>query len=176
MGESNGLGQLSDEELARRIRDLMAEMGPLEEALGRLRVEVQRLASEQRRRERQSHLRARIQVRTTLQQGEMPTLQQAAESVDELLPGPAPLRDLRFFRDSGTEVGLGYATGREPTIWMTNGGETVAVRSMAEVRSRYLEGWDFGTSAHPGVRIHILNSRTEKVVPASEVFLRAGEG
>jgi hypothetical protein len=172
MGESNGLGQLPDEELARRIRDLMAEMGPLEAALGRLRVEAQRLASEQRRRERQSHMRARMQVRTTLHKGQLPTLQQAAESADELLPGPAPLRDLRFFRDSGTEVGLGYATGREPTIWMTNGGETVAVRSIAEVRSRYLEGWDFGTSAHPGVRIHVLNSRTEKVVPASEVFLR----
>jgi hypothetical protein len=70
---------------------------------------------------------------------------------------------------------VGYATGREPLIWMTNGGETVAVRSIAEVRSRYLQGWDFGTGAHPGVRIHILNSRTEKMVPASEVFLRVRE-
>src|SRR5579864_9518016 len=175
MGESNGLGGLSDEELARRIRDLMAEMGPLEENLGRLRVEVQRLASEQRRRERQSHLRARMQVRTTLEKGQLPSLQQAAESVEELLPGPAPLRDLRFFRDSGTEVGLGYATGREPTIWMTNGSETVAVRSIAEVRSRYLEGWEFGTGAHPGVRIHVLNSRTEKVVAPSEVFIRRSD-
>jgi transposase InsO family protein len=175
MSETNALGQLSDEDLARRIRELMAEMGPLEEALGRLRVEVQRLASEQHRRERQRHLKARMQVRTTLAQGQLPTLQQAAESVEELLPGPAPLRDLRFFRDSGTEVGLGYATGREPLVWMTNGGETVALRSIAEIRARYLEGWDFGAGAHPGVRIHVLNTRTEKVVPASEVFVRTRE-
>jgi len=176
MAESNGITQLSDDDLAGRIRELMAEMGPLEESLGRLRVEVQRLASEQRRRERQRHLSARLQVRTTLAQGQLPSLQQAAESLEELLPNPCALGDLRFFRDSGTEVGLGYATGREPTIWMTNGGETVAVRSIAEVRSRYLMGWDFGTSAHPGVRIHILNTRTEKVVPASEVFIRLRDG
>jgi nucleoside 2-deoxyribosyltransferase len=79
---------------------------------------------------------------------------------------------LRFFRDSGTEVGLGYATAREPTVWMTNGSSTAAVKNVAEVRSRYLDGWDFGTTAHPGVRIHIPNSRTEKILEASEVFVK----
>jgi hypothetical protein len=55
---------------------------------------------------------------------------------------------------------------------MTNGSSTAAVKTIAEIRSRYLEGWDFGTAAHPGVRIYIPNSRTEKILQASEVFVR----
>jgi len=46
---------------------------------------------------------------------------------------------------------------------------------VAEVRDRYREGWDFGTAAHPGVRIHIPNSRTEKILAPSEVFLKVRE-
>jgi hypothetical protein len=105
----------------------------------------------------------------------MATLQQVAESSNDLVPPEAPLKDLRFFRDSGTEVGLGYATGREPTIWMTNGSSTAGVKTVAEIRSRYLEGWDFGTAQHPGVRIHIPNSRTEKILQAAEVYVKERE-
>jgi hypothetical protein len=111
-------------------------------------------------------------VRTTLAKGQLPTLQQVAESLNDLVPAEAPLSGLRFFRDSGTEVGLGYATGREPTVWMTSGGSTLAVKTVTEIRARYADGWDFGTAAHPGVRIHIPNSRTERIVNASEVFVR----
>lgn len=175
MAAANDLSQVSDDELARRIRELMGEMGPLEESLGRLRVQVQQLASEQRRRERQRHLATRLQVRTTVQKGQMPTLQQVAESIDELVPALTPLRALRFFRDSGTEVGLGYATGREPMLWMTNGSETVSVRTIADVRARYADGWDFGTGAHPGVRIHLPNTRTEKILQATEVYVQPSQ-
>src|SRR5947208_14717567 len=172
MTEQANLDQASDEDLARRIREIMAEMAPLEEALGRLRVQIQQVASGQKKRERSQHLKARMQVRTTVAQGQMPTLQQVAESSNDLVPPDTALTGLRFFRDSGTEIGLGYATGREPTVWMTNGSSTVAVKTIAEIRSRHLDGWDFGTAAHPGVRIHIPNSRTEKIVQPSDVFLR----
>jgi sulfite reductase alpha subunit-like flavoprotein len=171
MAEHKPLDQASDEELATRVRELMAEMAPLEEALGRLRTQIQQLVSEQKRRERSQHLKSRMQLRTTLAQGQMPTLQQIAESANDLVPAGAALKDLRFFRDSGTEIGLGYATGREPTVWMTNGSSTVALKTVAEIRGRYVDGWDFGTAAHPGVRIHIPNSRTEKIVAATDVFL-----
>ena len=172
MAEHVNLDQASDEDLARRIREIMAEMAPLEEALGRLRVQIQQVAGEQKKRERSQHLKARMQVRTTVAQGQMPTLQQVAESSNDLVLPETALAGLRFFRDSGTEIGLGYATGREPTLWMTNGSNTAAVKTIAEIRSRYLEGWDFGTAAHPGVRIHIPNSRTEKILRASEVFVK----
>src|SRR2546426_10951411 len=175
MAEHPTLEQASDEELARRIREIRAEMAPLEEALGRLRIQIQQVASEQKKRERSQHLKARMQVRTTVTQGQMPTLQQVAESSNDLVPPETALAGLRFFRDSGTEVGLGYATGREPTVWMTNGSSTAAVKTIAEIRARYLEGWDFGTAAHQGVRIHIPNSRTEKILQAVEVFLRVEE-
>jgi len=172
MAEPLNLEQASDEDLARRVRDIMAEMTPLEEALGRLRAQIQQVVSEQKKRERTQHLKSRMQVRTTVAQGQMPTLQQVAESSNDLVPPDASLAALRFFRDSGTEIGLGYATGREATVWMTNGSSTAAIKTIAEIRSRYIDGWDFGTAAHPGVRIHIPNSRTEKILHASEVFAR----
>src|ERR1700737_1466861 len=173
MAEHGSLDQASDEDLARRVREIMAEMAPLEEALGRLRAQIQQLASEQRKRERAQHLKTRMQVRTTVARGQMPTLQQVAESANELVPSDASLAGLRFFRDSGTEIGLGYATAREPTVWMTNGSSTAAVKTIAEIRARYLEGWDFGTAAHSGGRIHTPNTRTEKILQATEVFIRA---
>src|SRR4030081_3272882 len=176
MAEHVNLDQASDEDLARRIREIMAEMAPIEEALGRLRVQIQQVAAEQKKRERSQHLKARIQVRTTVAQGQMPTLQQVAESSNDLVPPETALAGLRFFRDSGTEIGLGYATGREATVWLTNGLSTAGVKTIAEIRSRYLEGWDFGTAAHPGVRIHVPNSRTEKILQASEVFVRLKGG
>src|ERR671935_633478 len=166
MAEYKSLDQASDDELAGRVREIMAEMAPLEEALGRLRAQIQQVVSEQKRRERTQHLKSRMQVRTTVAQGQMPTLQQVAESSNDLVPPGTSLTGLQFFRDSGTEVGLGYATAREPTVWMTNGSSTTAVKTIAEIRARYLEGWDFGTAAHPGVRIHIPNSRTEKMLQA----------
>lgn len=169
-------GELSDNELASRVRQLMTEMVPLEASLGRLRSQMQLVVSEQRKRERREHLKARLQVRTTLAQGELASLQQIAESSNDLLAADTPLASLRFFRDSGTEIGLGYATARAPSVFMTNGGSTQAVTTIAEIRSRYLDGWDFGTASHPGVRIHIPNTRTEKVVQASEVFLRPKAG
>src|SRR3982075_1398178 len=142
MAEQVNLDQASDEDLARRIREIMAEMAPLEEALGRLRVQIQQGASEQKKRERSQHLKARMQVRTTVAQGQMPTLQQVAESSNALVPPEAALAGLRFFLDSGTEIGLGYATGREPTVWMTNGSNTAAGETITEIRPRYLERWD----------------------------------
>jgi hypothetical protein len=175
LADSINLEQSSDEDLERRVRELMAEMGPLEESLARLRVQIQQVATEQRKRERSRHLKTRLQVRTTVAQGQMPTLLQVAESANDLVPRDLPLTALRFFRDSGTQVGLGYATAREPAVWMTNGSATLALKTVAEIRARYEEGWDFGTAAHPGVRIHIPNSRTEKIVQPSEVFVRTSD-
>src|SRR2546430_8025739 len=179
MAEHPTLDQASDEDLAQRVREIMAQMAPLEEALGRLRAQIQQVVSEQKKRERSQHLKARMQVRTTVAQGQMPTLQQVAESSNDLVPPEASLAGLRFFRDSGTEVGLGYATAREPTVWMTNGSSTAAVKTIAEIRSRYLDDSDFGTAALPGVRIHIPNSRREQILTSAQAFLRlrnAGRG
>jgi hypothetical protein len=176
MADHVSLDQATNDDLARRVRDIMTEMAPLEEALGRLRAQIQQVVSEQKKRERSQHLKARMQVRTTVAQGQMPTLQQVAESSNDLVPPDSTLSGLRFVRDSGTEVGLGYATAREPTVWMTNGASTVAIKTVAEIRTRYTDGWDFGTAAHSGVRIHIPNSRTEKIVQASDVFVRLRDG
>src|SRR3989442_12083513 len=127
MAEQVNLDQVSDEDLARRIREIMAEMAPLEEALGLLRIQIQQVASEQKKRERSQHLKARMQVRTTVAQGQLPTLQQVAESSNDLVPPGTALTALGFFRASGTEVGLRYATAREPTVWLTTASSPAAL-------------------------------------------------
>src|SRR3981081_1466286 len=132
MAEHVNLDQASDEDLARRVRDIMAEMAPPEEALGALRAQMHQDASEQKKRERSQHLKARTQVRTTVAHGQMATLQQLAESSNDLVPPDTALTGLRFFRDSGTEGGFGYATAREPTVWMTNGSSPTGGKAIAE--------------------------------------------
>src|SRR5260370_31696608 len=62
MAEPLNLEQASDEELARRVRDIMAEMSPLAEALGRVRAQIQQRVSEQKKCERAQHLKSRTQA------------------------------------------------------------------------------------------------------------------
>src|SRR5438067_13095990 len=78
MAEHPTLDQASDEDLAQRVREIMAQMAPLEEALGRLRAQIQQVVSEQKKRERSQHLNARMQVRTNVARGKMPAQGQEA--------------------------------------------------------------------------------------------------
>jgi hypothetical protein len=55
---------------------------------------------------------------------------------------------------------------------MTDGARHEQVRTLTEARARYRAGWEFGTAQHAGVRIHIPNTRTEKLLAATEVFVR----
>src|SRR5207253_10607384 len=98
MTDSINLERASDDELAQRGRELVAEMGPLEESLARLRVQIQQVATEQRRRWRSRHLKARLQARTTGAEGQMPTLRQGAQSANHLVPKELALTALRFLR------------------------------------------------------------------------------
>jgi nucleoside 2-deoxyribosyltransferase len=165
------LTPLSDAELEQRVRALLAEMAPREQELAALRSRLEQLATEQRRRDRARHRDARMHVRSVVAEGQMASLEQAVADAT-LFPDDLPLTRLHFFRDSGTQVGLGYATAREPTLYMTDGERHEPVRTLAEARIRYRAGWEFGTAQHAGVRIHIPNTRTEKVLPAAEVFVK----
>ncbi len=167
------LSQLSEADLEARVRTLMTQMAPKEQELAALRARLQTVVTEQRRRERARQRESRMQVRAVVAEGQMASLEQAV-SDETLFPGEVALTALRFFRDSGTQVGLGYATAREPSLFMTNGDRNVQVRTLGEARAYYRDGWEFGTAQHLGVRIHIPNTRTEKVLPASEVFVRRG--
>ncbi len=171
MVPESDLNQLPDAELEQRVQSLLAEMAPREQELAAMRAQLQTVATEQRRRERARQRQARMDVRTIVAEGEMATLEQAVQD-EERFRGDIPLTQLLFFRDSGTRVGLGYATAREPTFFMTDGARQEPVRSLGQARARYREGWEFGTAQHLGVRIHIPNSRTEKVLPATEIFVQ----
>src|SRR5438876_10576216 len=66
MADHPTLDQASDEELARRVREIMAEMAPLEEALGRLRAMIQLLVCELKGWERSVRRQARVAVRSNV--------------------------------------------------------------------------------------------------------------
>src|SRR5205823_14572397 len=79
MAEHTTLEQASDDELARRVREIMAEMAKLEEALGRLRAQIQQVVSVQEKRESSQQLKALMQVRSNVALDELPSLQYDAE-------------------------------------------------------------------------------------------------
>src|SRR5256885_13481477 len=73
MAEHPTLEQASDDELARRAREIGAEMAALEEALGRVGAQIQQVVSERQERGRSQHLKARLQGGTPGAPGERPT-------------------------------------------------------------------------------------------------------
>src|SRR5207253_11083021 len=64
MAEHTTLEQASDDELARWVREIMAETAPPEEALGPLRAQDPQVVSRQQKRERSQHRQAPTPVRT----------------------------------------------------------------------------------------------------------------
>src|SRR5436305_13017579 len=80
MAEHTTLEQASDDELARRVREIMAEMAPLVVALGRFRAQIQEVVREQKKRERPQHLQARMQLRTTCAHSQLPITHNVAET------------------------------------------------------------------------------------------------
>src|SRR2546428_13870872 len=65
MAKQVNLDQVSDEDLARRVREIMAEMAPLEEGLGGLRGQIQQVGSEQKKRGGSQHPKAAMPVAIT---------------------------------------------------------------------------------------------------------------
>ncbi|HEV3233493.1 MAG TPA: hypothetical protein VG329_02965 [Candidatus Dormibacteraeota bacterium] len=155
----------------------MSEMERLEKAAVPLRVELDRLRkeadlvrSELRRRERAERLRQRQEARAEMATGEVPSLEDAisgaAAGFDD-----AVLDDLRFLRESATEVRLGYASASHQSLSFTDGAATEEAFDVGTARELWKRGWEWGTPAAPGVRVYPVGSRAERVVPAAEVHV-----
>jgi len=87
----------------------------------------------------------------------------------------APLDDLRFVRESATEVRLGYASASRQSLSFTDGSKTEEASDVAAARSLWERGWELGTPLARGVRIYPVGSRAERVVAASEIHVEARE-
>jgi hypothetical protein len=159
-------------EVAGVERATVSAMAPHQAQLRELRARSGQIATERRRRERAAHIAARAAVREQARTGEMPNVVEALASAG-LLPDERPLAEVSAFLKSGGEVRFGYATRPGP-VPFTDGRQSRSARTWGEARQLFADGWEPGSPGVPGVRVHLVGTRVERVVDASEVVLRPG--
>ena len=164
-----GLDELSAG-LAAAERATVAAMAPHQAQLRELRARQGEVATERRRRERAAHIAARAAVRERAKSGEMPTIVDAL-AADGLVDDATALKDLPTFLASGGEVRFGYAT-RPGSLAFTDGRQTRTVSTWGEARRLYADGWEPGSPGVPGVRVHLVGTRVERVVGPADVVVR----
>jgi multidrug efflux pump subunit AcrA (membrane-fusion protein) len=177
MSEARPSGAADEQDTAgleAEIARLEQEAAPLHAELDRLRAEADALRTELRRRRRLAQLRGRQEVRAQLAAGELPTLEDVVSGADPRFEA-ASLDDLRFLRESATEVRLGYASASRQSLSFTDGSRTEDASDIAVARSLWEGGWEFGTPLARGVRIYPAGSRAERVVAATEIRVEARE-
>jgi hypothetical protein len=159
--------------LAAVERATVSAMAPHQAQLRELRARSGQIATERRRRERAAHIAARAAVREQAKSGEMPSVIDALASTG-LLPDERPLADVAAFLKSGGEVRFGYATRPGP-VPFTDGRQSRSARTWGEARQLFADGWEPGSPGVPGVRVHLVGTRVERVVDAVDVVVRAGD-
>jgi hypothetical protein len=158
--------------LAAGERATVAAMAPHQAQIKELRARTGQIATERRRRERAAHIAARATVREQARSGEMPSVIEALATT--ALPDDRALAEVTAFLKSGGEVRFGYAT-RPGTLPFTDGRGVSNATSWGDARRLYGEGWEPGSPGVPGVRVHLVGTRVERVVDASEVVVRTND-
>jgi len=173
------LRSLNDEGLDRVLDDLVtaeraavAAMAPYNRQLKELRARAAEVATERRRRERTQRQADRRAIRDAAGTPELPTLAEALEAAECPIDPQRPLSDITAFLKTGGEVGFGYPT-RPGGFTFTDGRQQRAVSTLASARALFADGWEAGTVAIPGVRIHLAGTKIERVVALDEVVLDA---
>lgn len=157
--------------LAASERATVAAMAPHQAQLRELRARSGQIATERRRRERAAHIAARAAVREQAKSGEMPSVLDAVATAG-FLPDDRALAEVAAFLKSGGEVRFGYATRPGP-VPFTDGRQLRNARTWGEARELYVGGWEPGSPGVPGIRVHLVGTRVERVVDAGEVVVRA---
>jgi hypothetical protein len=105
----------------------------------------------------------------------MPTLTDVLEAGAPLLAKERSLARARAYLATGGEVRFGYPT-RPGTITFTDGRSQATASTWGEARRHYSQGMETGTAMLPGVRVHLVGTRIEKVVPAGDLLIGPDEG
>ncbi len=159
--------------LATVERATTTAMAPHQAQLRELRSRTGQIATERRRRERAAHIAARATVREQAKSGEMPSIVDALTTT-EFLPDDRSLADVAAFLKSGGGVRFGYATRPGP-VSFTDGRQLRSAQTWGEARQLFGDGWELGSPGVPGVRVHLVGTRVERVVDAAEVVVRGAE-
>ena len=151
-------------------RATRSAMAPYDRQLREIRARREEIATERRRRERADRHAARISVRQMAGSPEMPSLDDALLAEPPPLPDDRPLASVRAFLASGGEVGFGYPT-RVGALGFTDGRLLRNASTWGEARRLFTQGWEPGAPGNPGVRVHLIGSRVERVVEPGDVLV-----
>jgi TolA-binding protein len=158
---------LDDSELEARIQELQGQMRPLEQRLAELRARRDLLLTERRRRQRQAQREHRSDVRAAMRGGRFPTFAELVAASDQ-----GSFEDYAYHLKTGGEVRLGFPGARRQQVAMTDGSRIVHASDLAETARLYAAGWELGSPGRPGVRVHFPGTRQERLVEASELYVR----
>ena len=161
------LAGLTEAELDQRVEEIRGRMRPLEEELGKLRLQRDVLQTERRRRERGAQRDARAELKSAMKDGRFPNVAQLVEGSHE-----GSLDDFVFNLKTGGEVRLGFPGARAQSLAFTDGAQAAQAKDLAEAARLFEAGWELGSPGRPGVRVHFPGTRQERLVPAEEVFAR----
>jgi hypothetical protein len=158
------------DELSATERRIRAAIAPYETQLKELRSRVAEVATEQRRRERGRRHAARVAVRERAGSGEIPSFAEMLAAAETVVPEEQALRETKAFLRTGGEVGFGYPT-RPGVVTFTDGRRAAPATTVGEARRLYAEGWEPGTPGLPGIRVHLVGTRIERLVSPDDVVV-----
>jgi hypothetical protein len=157
-------------QLAAAERATVVAMAPHQGQIRELRARSGQVATERRRRQRAAHIAARAAVREQAKSGEMPSVVDAL-ATEGFIAGDVPLSQVSAFLTSGGEVRFGYAT-RPGSLPFTDGRQSRSAKTWGEAVGLYADGWEPGAPGVPGIRVHLVGTRVERVVDAADVVVR----
>ena len=161
---------LDDEEIERRMAEIRERMRPLEEQLATLRGERDVLLTELRRRRRLSERTTRADLKASMREGKFPTVAELIAATDA-----GSLDDYVYNLKTGGQVRLGFPGARAQSLGFTDGVQVAQAGDLARAAKLYAAGWELGSPGRPGVRVHFVGTRQERLVPADEVYARPGD-
>jgi hypothetical protein len=161
------LSGLDGAELERRVAEVRERMRPVERELQSLRGERDILLTELRRRDRNAHRESRADLKAAMKAGRFPSVAELVESTDA-----GALDDYVFNLKTGGEVRLGFPGARSQSVTLTDGVQIAQAKDLGEAARMYAAGWELGSPGRPGVRVHFLGTRQERLAAPDEVFAR----
>ena len=164
------LSHAESSELEQRVAALRERMRPLEADLAALRGQRDLLLTELRRRSRMAARTSRADLKSSMREGKLPTVAELVQSSDA-----GSLDDYDYNLKTGGQVRLGFPGSRTQTLTFTDGVKIAQAPDLAEAARLYAAGWELGSPARPGVRVHFPGTRQERLVPADEVYARPGD-
>ena len=105
-----------------------------------------------------------------MKEGKLPTVAELVAGSDS-----GSLDDYGFNLKTGGAVRLGFPGARSQSLAFTDGVKTAQATDLTQAAELYAAGWELGSPGRPGVRVHFPGTRQERLVPADEVYARAGD-